>query len=43
VDPAQLKPETTTKAQVASHARKKRLLWMVPVPHTTTGSTSTSQ
>jgi parvulin-like peptidyl-prolyl isomerase len=43
VDPAQLKPETTTKAQVASQARKKRLLWMVPVPHTTTGSTSTSQ
>src|SRR5580704_8068547 len=43
VDPAQLKPETTTKAQVAMHARKKRLLWMVPVPHTTTGSTSTAQ
>jgi peptidyl-prolyl cis-trans isomerase SurA len=43
VDPAQLKPETTTKDQVAMHARKKRLLWMVPVPHTTTGSTSTSQ
>src|SRR5580704_5590092 len=43
VDPAQLKPETTTKDQVAMHARKKRLLWMVPVPHTTTGSTSTAQ
>ena len=34
VDPAQLKPETVTKAQVALHARKKRLLWMVPVPGT---------
>jgi peptidyl-prolyl cis-trans isomerase SurA len=43
VDPAQLKPETITKAAVASQAKKKRLLWMVPVPHTTTGSTSTSQ
>jgi len=43
VDPAQLKPETITKAAVASQAKKKRLLWMVPVPGTTTGSTSTSQ
>jgi peptidyl-prolyl cis-trans isomerase SurA len=43
VDPAQLKPETITKAAVASQAKKKRLLWMVPIPHTTTGSTSTSQ
>jgi len=43
VDPAQLKPETTTKAAVASVAKHKRLLWMVPVPGTTTGSTSTSQ
>jgi peptidyl-prolyl cis-trans isomerase SurA len=43
VDPAQLKPETITKAAVASQAKKKRLLWMLPVPGTTTGSTSTSQ
>jgi peptidyl-prolyl cis-trans isomerase SurA len=43
VDPAQLKPETISKTVVASQAKKKRLLWMVPVPHTTTGSTSTSQ
>ena len=33
-DPAQLKPETTTKEEVASHPRKKRLLWVVPVPGT---------
>ncbi|MCX6624450.1 MAG: peptidylprolyl isomerase [Acidobacteria bacterium] len=30
-DPAQLKPETTTKAEVEAKVRKKRLLWMVPV------------
>jgi parvulin-like peptidyl-prolyl isomerase len=33
-DPAQLRPETVTKEQVASQTRKKRLLWMVPVPGT---------
>jgi peptidyl-prolyl cis-trans isomerase SurA len=43
VDPAQLKPETTTKAAVASVSKHKRLLWMVPVPGTKTSSTSTSQ
>jgi hypothetical protein len=36
-DPAQLKPETTTKEEVASHKRKKRLLWVVPIPGTSTG------
>jgi len=35
-DPAQLKPETTTKEEVASHVRKKRLLWVMPVPGTST-------
>ena len=35
-DPAQLKPETTTKEEVASHKRKKRLLWVVPIPGTAT-------
>jgi peptidyl-prolyl cis-trans isomerase SurA len=43
VDPAQLKPETTTKAAVAAQSKHKRLLWMVPVPGTHTGSTSSSQ
>ncbi len=43
VDPAQLKPETVTKAEVASQSKHKRLLWMVPVPGTRTSSTSTSQ
>jgi parvulin-like peptidyl-prolyl isomerase len=43
VDPAQLKPETVTKAQVASMPHRKRLLWMVPVPGTRTAGTSTSQ
>jgi len=36
-DPATLKPETTTKEEVAAHARNKRLLWMVPIPGTSTG------
>lgn len=30
-DPAQLRPETTTKAEVAAR-RKRRLLWVVPIP-----------
>ena len=34
VDPAQLKPETVTKEEVASQTRHKRLLWMVPIPGT---------
>jgi parvulin-like peptidyl-prolyl isomerase len=34
VDPAQLKPETVTKEEVAGKARRKRLLWMVPIPGT---------
>ena len=33
-DPAQLKPQTTTKEEVASRKRKKKLLWMVPIPGT---------
>jgi len=35
-DPGQLKPETTTKEEVAAHPRKKRLLWVVPIPGTST-------
>ncbi|HLG99193.1 MAG TPA: peptidylprolyl isomerase [Bryobacteraceae bacterium] len=42
VDPAQLKPETVSKAEVANVAHRKRLLWMVPVPGTSTGVTSSS-
>lgn len=30
-DPAQLRPETVTKEEVAARVHKKRLLWMVPV------------
>jgi parvulin-like peptidyl-prolyl isomerase len=30
-DPAQLRPETTTKAEVAAR-RKRKLLWVVPLP-----------
>jgi parvulin-like peptidyl-prolyl isomerase len=41
-DPAQLKPETVTKAQVSQEVRRKRLLWMMPVPGTSTNKTGTS-
>lgn len=34
VDPAQLKPETVTKEEVASHHHMKRLLWTFPIPGT---------
>lgn len=33
-DPAQLKPETVTKQEVAAHRHRKRLLWTVPIPGT---------
>jgi len=33
-DVAQLKPQTITKEEVAAHRRKKRVLWMVPIPGT---------
>ena len=42
MDPAQLKPETVTKEEVALRVRRKRLLWMAPVPWTKTNDTSTS-
>ena len=35
-DPAQLKPETVTKEEVASQTRRKRLLWVLPMPGTST-------
>jgi hypothetical protein len=43
MDPAQLKPETITKAKVANQPKHKKLLWAIPVPSTSTGSTSSSQ
>jgi parvulin-like peptidyl-prolyl isomerase len=42
VDPAHLKPSTVTKAEVLSKERKKRLLWMVPIPGTSTAVTGKS-
>jgi parvulin-like peptidyl-prolyl isomerase len=42
-DPAQLKPETVTKEEVASKKRKKKVFGMVPIPGTSqanTGGTS---
>lgn len=35
-DPAQLRPETITKEEVANQTRRRRLLWMVPIPGTKT-------
>jgi parvulin-like peptidyl-prolyl isomerase len=41
-DPAALKPETVTKAEVAAQTRRKRLLWLVPIPGTSTTKDGTS-
>ncbi len=41
-DPAQLKPETVTKAQLEQKTRHKRLLWIIPVPGTETTVTGKS-
>ncbi len=41
-DPAQLKPETTTKAEVANRPKRKKLLWAVPIPGTQQKQTSSS-
>lgn len=41
-DPAQLRPETVTKEEVASKTRTKKLLWVIPIPGTSTTSTGTS-
>lgn len=41
-DPAQLKPETVTKAEVEQKMRHKRLLWVVPIPGTETTVTGKS-
>jgi hypothetical protein len=42
VDPAEIKPETITKEQVAAKQRKRRLLGVVPIPGTSTQNTGTS-
>lgn len=42
VDPAEIKPETVTKEQVAAKQRKRRLLGMVPLPGTAVQNTGTS-
>ena len=41
-DPAQLKPETVTKAEVAARGHRKKLLGLVPIPGTNTTSTGVS-
>ena len=41
-DPAQLKPETITKEEVAAKGHRKRLLKIVPIPGTTSTKTGTS-
>jgi len=45
VDPAELKPQTVTKQEVASTTHIKRLLWVVPIPgtHTTSAASSSSR
>jgi parvulin-like peptidyl-prolyl isomerase len=35
-DPAQLKPETVTKEEVAAQTRRRRLFWLIPIPGTET-------
>jgi peptidyl-prolyl cis-trans isomerase SurA len=42
-DPAQLKPETVTKEEVAAQTRRRRLLWMVPIPGTQTSKSGVSK
>jgi hypothetical protein len=33
-DVAQLKPQTVTKEEVATHRKHKKLLWLIPLPWT---------
>jgi peptidyl-prolyl cis-trans isomerase SurA len=41
-DPAEIKPETVTKEQVAAKTRNRRLLGMIPIPGTSVQNTGTS-
>jgi len=43
VDPAQLKPETVKREEVASKIKHKKLFWAIPVPGTQVEGTSSSQ
>lgn len=43
VDPAQLKPETVTKEEVAGKKHHKKLLWAVPIPGTNKTQVSSSK
>lgn len=42
MDPAELKPETVTKEELAKAGKKKKLLKIIPVPGTAVDSTGTS-
>jgi parvulin-like peptidyl-prolyl isomerase len=42
VDPAEIKPDTVSKEEVLSQARRKKLLGIVPIPGTTAPNTGTS-
>jgi parvulin-like peptidyl-prolyl isomerase len=41
-DPAELKPETISKEEVAQQTRRKRLLWVIPIPGTQTEAKSSN-
>ena len=41
-DPAQLKPATVTKEEVSAQTRRRRLLWLIPIPGTKTADNSNS-
>jgi len=41
-DPAQLKPETVSKEEVANQSRRKRVLGFIPIPGTKQSGTGTS-
>jgi peptidyl-prolyl cis-trans isomerase SurA len=42
-DPAQLKPETVTKEEVAAQTHRRKFLWLIPIPGTSApNSTGTS-
>jgi len=41
-DPAQLKPETVTKEEVAAQTHHRKLLWLIPIPGTSVKPNGTS-
>ena len=42
-DPATLQPQTTTKEEVSTQTRRKKLLWAIPLPGTKTSDSSSSK